>query len=308
MTEKRDSLSYSRREFLRTVLSTGAVAAGFSSLPAIASWASHKQEITDFCVRPPYGEFLRGFSRIQMPEDHRHTLMKGFFRQMDSAGIAKGVVMGRTTTAPGINRLIIPNSDIIELTKDFPDKLSGFGSLNLEEDRDNALREIALCSQGGLSGITFECPANKTPMRYDDNLLLMAYECCAKYGLMVTLNCNSNIGPDSSFSDLEVVSRVAGMFPDMIFLVHCGGARIVNAINEEVVWQLVYDHSNVYLLPDIFMHREYISPRLGTPLGEALLRKTLFASSYPSVGLQAAAYRIRAIYSSGLPYESLVQI
>src|SRR5689334_9840383 len=107
--------------------------------------------VIDFRLRPPLKGFLDMVMYSQSERRDRLTRQHGMepaasaqarsmpmlLADMDAAGVATGVVMGRYSGLYGS----VSNQDVADIVKDYPGRFIGVGSLD-PSDRKKALRQI----------------------------------------------------------------------------------------------------------------------------------------------------------------------
>ena len=128
--------------------------------------------IFDFRLRPPY----KGFKNLgifnpacneKIPQKHhgmpseaaRKKDLDLFWKEMEDAGISRGVVIGRQVPNDAAS---VPNDDVLDMAREFPDKIIPFGSLDITRGVSATLDELERCIEGGIKGIAME-PAYAMP-------------------------------------------------------------------------------------------------------------------------------------------------
>jgi len=207
--------------------------------------------------------------------------MEQFLQEMADAKVDRAVAMGRTASA-GFLAANVPNEDVAELVRQYPNKFVGFGSVDVR-DPTLALMEVEKCVDLGLAGIAFDNPLSTPPLRNDDASLMRIYERCAKKNLIVSINASASIGPDISYSDPVYIQRMAAEFPKLPIVVTHACWPYVTEMIAVALQGLLYETYNVYYVADYVAIPN--APRAAELLEAAsfygLYRKILFGSSYP---------------------------
>ena len=248
--------------------------------------------IIDFRLRPPYKGFLAagmyadegaadfyarniGLERSDSAKDHSMPML---FREMEDNGIDMGVVAGRSGHFKGS----VPNADIVELVKRWPDHFIGLAGLN-SGDSAHAIEEMEqYCVDGPLKGIVLEPGSLPRPLYIDDARLYPIYFAAAKYNLPVMVMLGGRAGPDRTYSDPMRISRIASDFPTVTFIAAHGGWPFV----QEILGVCFYQE-NIYLCPDLYFFNlpgqdDYIRAAI-----TYMKDRFLYGSAYPFVGLNA---------------------
>lgn len=250
--------------------------------------------IFDFRLRPPY----KGFTKLGLygpvcneaaPQkwhgepspSAREKSLDLFWREMDEAGIAAGVVIGRQVPDDTAS---VSNDDIHDMAREFPDRIIPFGSLDISRGVAATLDELERCIAFGFRGIALE-PAYSQPPRYADaNVLYPVYARCEQAGLPVVLTMSFFQG-DLDYSNPVAVQHVARDFPGLpLILAHACYPWIPQ------VFQLCLVHPNVWLLPDIYL----LNPDApGNGMYAEAMRwlngeRVLFGTAYPCYNLKQA--------------------
>jgi predicted TIM-barrel fold metal-dependent hydrolase len=249
--------------------------------------------ILDARVRPPF----KSLKNVLAPEPgarpaaRRSPLVSGyerpqsmveksvdlFIREMDEAGVDKGILVGRQA-----GHRVISNDDIAELrdqySERFPLALAGINGI----DGLAAVREVErTITEMGFNGIAVDPGWWVPPMYVDDPSIYPVYAKCQELKGVLYLTCSLMQGPDISYAEPWRIQRVANAFPTLqIVVVHGAfpctremlGVMIANA-----------PLGNLWVLPDFF---QFIPGFPGAQdwvdaanyyLGDRIL----YASSYP---------------------------
>jgi predicted TIM-barrel fold metal-dependent hydrolase len=262
--------------------------------------------IIDFRIRPPYKSFLDSWIfRTRDPNPSPVTIsplhigleryrsfeersMKYFMEEMDEAGIDKAVIMGRQS-APQYGS--VPNSEVAELTREYPDRFIGFGGVN-GSDTAVAMEEIKKIVDYGFKGIAMDNGWSAPPLYDDDERLFPIYEKCTELGLILSLTSSIFVGPDLSYSMPAHIQRVAIAFPKLDIVVpHAGWPWTTQ------MCAVAFQSRNVNLVPDFYLNVPH------TPGAEEymhavnyyLQHRLLYASSYPVRPLKQSVEQFKAL-------------
>lgn len=213
--------------------------------------------IVDFRLRPPFGSFLSvgmyadksaadfyaGNIGMNRSESARRESMELLFQEMDENGISLGVVTGRV----GHRKGNVPNEDIVRLISLYPDRFAGLAGLDASDIRGSITEIRKFCLDGPLKGVVLEPGAMPTPWYADDPRLYPLYAECEAHGLPVMLMIGGRAGPDRSYSDPMIISRIARDFPGTNFIV----AHACWPFVQEILGVCFYQE-NIYLCPDLY--------------------------------------------------------
>lgn len=251
-------------------------------------------KIIDFRIRPPFGDFLKlGIWnpicnetppmrwRNAPSQAAREKSLDKFWREMDDAGISMAVAIGRKVPDDSVS---VANESVAALAREYPQKIVGFGSLDISRGVSAAMEELEHCLALGLRGIALE-PAYSLPPRYADSAVLYPiYARLEKARLPVVLTMSFFQG-NLDYSNPVAVQHVAEDFPNLQIVVgHACYPWLPQIFNVCLV------HDNVWLLPDLYM----LNPDApGNDMyGQALRwlngERILFGSSYPCFNIVQA--------------------
>lgn len=241
--------------------------------------------IIDFRLRPPAGQFLSTLMYAQGERRDGFTRTVGFepsaaaqqqsmqmtLDEMDEAGVAQGVVVGRLAGMLGS----ISNDDVLALMNGYGDRFIGAASID-PTNRVAACRSIDDSMAAGFRLINIEPGAYPVPMYADDRRLYPIYAHCEDRQIPIILMVGGTAGPDLSYSDPIRTDRVLADFPNLqVVLAHGGWPWVTQILH------IAFRRSNVYLSPDMYFSRmagweEYIKAADGF-----LADRMLYASSFP---------------------------
>lgn len=214
-------------------------------------------KIFDFRLRPPYKSFKNlGIytPACNQTAPHKHHAehskaaeekdLDQFWKEMEAAGIARGVIIGRQVPDDTAS---VSNDDIHDMALEFPDKIIPFGSLDVSIGVSATLDELERCIQFGFKGIAME-PAYCQPPRYADaNVVYPIYARCEKAGIPVVLAMSMFQG-NLDYSNPVAPQHVAQDFPDLqIVLAHACYPWLIQVVN------LCLVQPNIWMLPDLYM-------------------------------------------------------
>lgn len=206
--------------------------------------------------------------------------MDELFREMDTAGIGTGVIMGRASTGKlgGVS-----NEAIIEALDAWPERFVGFLATDLEriEASIDDIRRHA--GHPRVKGISIEPGSSETPRWADDPVLDPIYELCLELELPVSISLSGLLsalaGHDLSWCSPIPVQRVAMRYPDLPIIV----SHAAWPWAEQMV-VIALTCPNIYVSPDLYIATAGMPAR--QPYIDAanlyLADRTLFGSAYPT--------------------------
>lgn len=241
--------------------------------------------IIDFRIRPPLRGFLDtlmysagdrrdGFTRtvgFEPSAAAQSQSMALLLKEMDQAGVDKGVVVGRLAGTLGS----VSNDDVAAILSEFPDRFIGAASID-PTHRAAAFATIDNAIKSGFKLINIEPGAYPVPMYADDRKLYPIYGHCEDKGIPIILMVGGTAGPDLSYSDPIRTDRVLADFPRLQVVVAHGAWPWVTQI-----LHVAFRRPNLWLSPDMYFSRmpgwqEYVNAA-DTFLSERML----YASSFP---------------------------
>jgi len=161
--------------------------------------------------------------------------------QMDRAGVDKALIWLR----PPYDRAIEPeNRAVYEATKNYGDRLLGFGWANPRLGRQTTFNTIRRCfEEYGLRGIKFN-GAQDDYVIDDDRVAMLFVEAAAAYGKPIAFHIGADFYENTHPTRL---GRIAARFPEIPFLmVHMGGAGLP-ALDRAAV-EVAAQHPNIFLI------------------------------------------------------------
>jgi predicted TIM-barrel fold metal-dependent hydrolase len=226
--------------------------------------------------------------------DHfaRSTDLPAYLAEIAAAGIATGVMVGRSTPTVRIS-----NDRLSDLAAQSGGRLIGIASVDLLQlGAAGALAEAKRAVlELGLKGVNFDAGFYETALAHDDERLLPLYQACQDLGVPAFVMSGPTT-PDLRFNDPLAIDRVAGLFPKLP-IVCCHGFYP----NVAAMVAVAFRHENVYVSPDMYM----FSPGGGLYIEAAngfMREQFLFGTSYPFRPMKQSVDDFRAI---GLSAESL---
>ena len=241
--------------------------------------------IIDFRLRPPVGGFLDtlmyaagerrdGFTRtvgFEPSPAAQQQSMELLLKEMDEAGVDKGVVVGRLAGTLGS----VSNEDVARIVRDYPQRFIGAASID-PTNRVTACKTISDAVASAFKAINIEPGSYPIPMYADDRRLYPIYAHCEDLGVPVIMMVGGTAGPDLSYSDPVKTDRVLTDFPRLSVVVVHGGWPWVTEI-----LHIAFRRPNMYLSPDMYFSRmpgweEYVKAA-----DSFLADRMLYASSFP---------------------------
>lgn len=253
---------------------------------------SMPSKIIDFRLRPP----SKGFLDMYLYRNKERTVgmtrqlglhpapsvlaesMPQCLAEMDAAGIATGVALGRQSSeAARLAR--VSNDDVAQLVRDYPGRFVGIASIDLTETR-GALEELERAIRHlGLRGLSVEPGMVDPPMYADDPRLYPVYQQCIDLGVPVVLMSGGNAGPEVSYSLPVALDRMARDFPQLaIVAAHGGWPWVIPTLH------VAFRRPNVYVSPDMYLllpgALDYVQAA-----NTYLQDRFLFGTAYPAAPL-----------------------
>lgn len=265
--------------------------------------------IIDARVRPPYkslqqvlapspGARPAGAGRrsplvsgYERPPSMVQKSFERFIAEMDEAGIARGILVGRQA-----GHRVASNDDIAELRTAYPDRfpvaIAGISISGTEVDAAVAEIERTM-TELGFAGVALD-PGWWTPPCYvDDRRIYPLYEKCAELNGVLYLTCSLMQGPDISYAEPYRIQRVANDFPTLKIVVVHGAFPFVH----EMLGVMIANapRGNLWVLPDFF---QFIPGFPGAQdwvdaANQYLSDRILYASSYPVRPLKQSVEEFR---------------
>lgn len=226
--------------------------------------------------RPPVkrSPLVSGYDR---PQSMVQKSLELFIKEMDEAGIDKGILVGRQA-----GHRLVSNDDIAELLSMYPDRfpiaIAGISG----SDVDAAVNEVERTIKGlGFKGIAMDPGWLVPPLYVDDKRLYPIYSKCSELGGILYLTCSLMQGPDISFAEPARIQRVANDFSTMQIVVVHGAFPFVNEMLGVMIANAPL--GNLWVMPDFF---QFIPGFPGAQdwvaaANQYIGDRMLYASSYP---------------------------
>ena len=249
--------------------------------------------IIDARIRPPFKSLKQVLASApgSRPPVKRSPLVSGyerpasmvqksldlFFKEMDEAGIDRGILVGRQAAHRAVS-----NDDIAELRNMCPDRfpaaIAGIDGNNVPSAVAEVERAI---SSLGFKGIAMDPGWSAPPIYVDDKSLYPIYSKCAQLGGILYLTCSLMQGPDISYAEPARIQRVANDFPTMQIVVIHGAFPFVSEMLGVMIANAPL--GNLWVAPDFF---QFIPGFAGAQdwvnaANHYLSDRMLYASSYP---------------------------
>jgi predicted TIM-barrel fold metal-dependent hydrolase len=211
---------------------------------------------------------------------------------MDQNNIDISVALNIHWSSPEL--CIDSNSYIMEAISRYPDRLIGFGMVDLNSP-DTAIPEIERCARGGCKGIGEIRP--EPVMLKDPQLLEPVIHCIIDHNLILLTHASEPVGhlyPGKGDITPEVLYPLLAVFPDLkLVFSHWGGGLPFYALMPEVKKAL----GNVYFdsAASPFLYKAQIYGHVAQLVGS---EKVLFGTDYP---LLSPGRLLKEIAGSDLP-------
>ncbi len=211
--------------------------------------------------------------------------LAAYLREIEAAGIAHAVMVGRSTPTVRIS-----NDVLADLVTRSGGVLIGIASVDpLDLGRDGAVTEAKRAVRElGLRAVNLDAGFYAEPMLADDERLLPLYEACEQLGVPAFVMSGPTT-PDLSFNDPLAVDRLAAMFPKLPIVCSHGFYPNIDAI-----LTVAFRHENVFVSPDMYT----FAPGGGRYVEAAnlyLRDQFLFGSSYPFRPMRQGVEDFRAL-------------
>jgi hypothetical protein len=241
--------------------------------PPLESWKSTAQ----FREGTAYYPTRFGFPR---PRSVQTQSVDDLLAEMDEAGIAIGIVMGRQSAPP---HGVIPNDEIAQFVASHPSRFRAFAGLDLR-DTAAAVAEIDRTARlPGFVGMSIEPGAAVDACFSDDRRLYPIYEGCQALGLPISITLSGYLsamaGHDLRYGSPSSVYRVATDFPRLDIVVsHAAWPNVMPML------EVAFLKQNVFVSPDLYLNH------IDTPGAHEFIRaarffledRLLFGTAYPS--------------------------
>ena len=241
--------------------------------------------------RPPVkrSPLVSGYER---PPSMVQKSLDSFMKEMDEAGIDKGILVGRQA-----GHRVVSNDDIAELRNMHPDRfpvaIAGIDG----KDANAAVQEVERSIKGmGFKGIAMDPGWSVPPQYVDDKSLYPIYSKCAELGGIMYLTCSLMQGPDISYAEPARIQRVANDFPTLQIVVVHGAFPFTNEMLGVMIANAPL--GNLWVMPDFF---QFIPGFAGAQdwveaANHYIGDRMLYASSYPVRPLKQSLEEFRRFH------------
>ncbi len=262
--------------------------------------------IIDFRVRPPYkslGEgalwnlerrqsFAKRFGK-EIAESTKQKSMELLLKEMDEAGVDKGVVQVRLSIG-------MKNDDLAALLQEYPHRFVGMIGVT-PHDIQTAFADIErYIIKGEATGIIIEHGFCTPPLAADDGKNYPIYELCQRLNIPVTLSFGGFLGPTVDHNAPSMIDHIAADFPDLTLILAHGGWPYVQEMAH-----IAFNHKNVYLSPDIYAVNVPGSTDYLGAMNYFIPEKIIFGSAYPVIAIKDMTEHYKQMLSADV-YEAVM--
>lgn len=242
--------------------------------PPLPAWKKKSQY-----HRPPEFYARHKFSK---PPSAAAQSVEMLLKEMDDAGVERGVIMGRQSAEPSG---VIPNDEIAAFLKEHPDRFVGWAGIDLSQPMEWCLGEIRRCAAiPGFRGISIEPTVSRdvSLRRPDDRRLYPIYEECMRLEMPINVTMSGVLqgqaGRPYEDSCPIPLFRVAKDFPKLqIHVAHGAFPWIMEMIGVTFVCPNIWLSADEYLVKQIPGAADYFKAA-----NNYFPERTLFGSSYPT--------------------------
>jgi predicted TIM-barrel fold metal-dependent hydrolase len=183
--------------------------------------------IIDFRLRPPYEGYLGTqmysaqtigwINRVvgtRLPDGPAAALegsMQKMIQEMDEAGVATGVTLGRHRAGTEI-----PNEVLLRLTREYPGRFVALGSVDVLDTQHGIAMIDKAVGEYGFPGISLDLSV--LGIRVDDKRIYPVYEHCAKHGCCIAITLSMLGAQEFELIDPADLDRAAREFPKVNFV------------------------------------------------------------------------------------------
>jgi predicted TIM-barrel fold metal-dependent hydrolase len=251
-------------------------------IPIIDAWAN--PAVKDLFEHVPE------IARLFQQSGAAHLLASGvdndeMIAMMDAAGIER--LMMTTWSRPGIH--LISNERIAELVRQFPKRLVGVATVNLEKPVE-AVRELnhAVRDLGFKALRVIPWLWNRPP---NDKLYYPLYVKCIELDIpfCTQVGHTGPLMPSEPGRPIPYLDEVALTFPELRIV----GGHIGYPWTDEMI-ALAWKHANVYIDTSAYLPR-YYPPQLLHFMNTYGRDKVLFGTNFPMLALEKCAEQARAL-------------
>jgi predicted TIM-barrel fold metal-dependent hydrolase len=217
------------------------------------------------------------------PESFTKDSVELMFREMDEAGITKGVVVGRIRP-----NFVVTNDGIADLVNKHPDRLIGVAGVDVWNEYHQAVPEIERSiGELKLKGVAIEPGGNQRAMHFNDPRLHPIFAKCNELKVPVFVTTGPKQGPALNYTHPENLESVAKEFPDLkIVVVHGCYPYVMEMIAIAIRCPNLFFHSDIYTSwPGGDLYIKAAEKRI--------VNQFLFASAYPTSPFKEAIEGLR---------------
>ena len=255
--------------------------------------AEKTHPIIDVWANPPFAdmsshlpETARLFQQSGASERHAKSLSpQELIGVMDSAGIERLFITA--WTRPSVE--IVSNERVSEFIRDYPNRLVGVASVDLERpveavrQLDRAVREFGFKALRIISWL-WKLPPN-------DKLFYPLYVKCIELGIpfCTQVGHTGPLMPSETGRPIPYIDEVALTFPELVIV----GGHIGYPWTDEMI-SLAWKHANVYIDTSAYLPR-YYPPQLLHFMNSYGQDKVLFGTNFPMLSLEKCAEQALAL-------------
>lgn len=208
---------------------------------------------------------------LEAPEFAAGDGVEGMLEEMGAAGIYHGVISGRMSDNWGK----VPNEEVAELVRRFPERLAGVGAVSLRPTT-RVFDEIRKCKDLGLVGVNIDPGQLNPPEICSGAILYPYYAMCQELGLIAYITTNIHSAPNALWSNPMYLDQVAADFPELkIFVAHACYPHV------QEICQIAYWRSNIFISPGLYLAHVAFGDEYVRQANTFLQDKIIFSSSYP---------------------------
>ncbi len=212
---------------------------------------------------------------------NRNVTAEQVLEAMDSSGVDRSVIFGFGFRSQ--DRCRRENDYVIEAVSRYPDKFTGFATVNAAAG--GVREELERCKASGLRGVGELMGAGQGADMADKNCMEELCGFCADNGWPLLVHVNEGVGhyyPGKTEDSIHRAETLAAHFPDTTFIfAHLGGGLCFYEAMPELRSQLSKVYYDSAAFP--FLYRKEALDALKA-LG--LVPKLLYGSDFPLLGLE----------------------
>ena len=216
---------------------------------------------------------------------------------MDQAGVSRAIVMGMGWTDQAVAREV--NDYLIESVDKYPDRLTGFCSVNPAWG-DAAIEEVERCAAAGLKGVGELHPDTQRFDVTDIRVLAPLMDVALRTNLPVVVHASEPAGHQYPGKGLTTPDKlywfVANFQDNTIVCAHWGGGLPFYSLMPEVPEIIRNTYFDMAASP--FLYREQVIPTVAGLVGA---HKVLFGTDFPLIQPQRLLTQVQ---NSGLDPEA----